>query len=57
MVMAQLGMRYYLLIDGQGNFLLMEIVQQQCVIQRARMRKISEEILDIDKKLLISIEF
>jgi hypothetical protein len=38
--MAQEWSMRYLLVDGQGNFdLLMEIVQQQCVIQRLEMQK------------------
>jgi DNA gyrase subunit A len=42
--MAQEWSMRYLLIDGQGNFrgLLMETVQQRCVIQKEC--KISEEI-------------
>jgi hypothetical protein len=41
--MAQEWSMRYLLVDGQGNFYLMEIVQQQCVILRLECVKFQKK--------------
>ena len=54
--MAKIGLYYDIYVDGQVKVLLMEIVQQQCVIRKQGVY-ISEEMLkDIEKEIRFSFK-